>query len=330
MDTLVSPDPKALGSILKSGGLVIFPTETVYGIGASSENEEACLRIYQLKNRPSDNPLICHYDSIERIEFHCVLSPLGRKLLETFSPGPLTLVLRKKNRNLFPKELNTVAVRIPKPEVVRNMIQYAGGVVSAPSANLSGRPSLTRLEDIKFYFLGKVDGILVAPDPEIGIESTVLDLTSDDPVFLRPGTIEFGDLQTLIPNLRRIPSLAEREKNEVSPLSPGLKYKHYSPKAKIILCSREEFVAKVQGNDSEVISGKKWGAIGFSILENSVSSSKGIRFVDSYAEYTKELYAFFESCDKMELDLIFCEVPIEERGTEGLRNRLFKAAEKLS
>ncbi|MCU0825091.1 MAG: L-threonylcarbamoyladenylate synthase [Leptospira sp.] len=328
MDTQLSPDPLVLGSILRSGGIVIFPTETVYGIGANSLIPESCLKIYEIKNRPMDNPLICHFDSIERIEEFCELGGLGRSLLEKFSPGPLTLVLRKKVRDIFPFNIPTLACRIPKYKKVREMISFAGGLVSAPSANLSGRPSLTRLDDVRFYFEGKVDGILLDEEPEIGIESTVLDLTAESPVLLRPGSIEKEEILQLTHVLDGYNFLKGVTETS-APKSPGLKYRHYSPTADLILGSYEEIRKKL----IEFIAGRKsqlkFAWIGF--LPPGIPTAEGLIFskeVSSNHEYRSELYAFFEACDRLGIQRIFCEIPKPGPGYEGLWNRLEKAKSK--
>ncbi|TGN09920.1 L-threonylcarbamoyladenylate synthase [Leptospira bandrabouensis] len=345
MKTLISSDVRLLANLIQEGKVVIFPTETVYGIGASTKNEAACLRVYEIKGRPKDNPLIAHFPSIEAIEESCVLGNLGRKLLEKFSPGPLTLILPKKDKSLFPKELDTLAVRIPKNPVIREWIRLTGGPVSAPSANLSGRPSLTKLTDVVRYFEGKVDGILIEEEPSFGIESTVVSLVGEHPTLLRPGSIESEELKTLLPDLV-VPNLFETlPVLSVShvPLSPGTKYKHYAPSAQVILASRDEFIHSLEvGFDP-----KDTAWIGFSIADKlgkgnlfsetkeAVAKSKeGLSKFDHFSlvstneEYASKLYAFFEACDLSKIQTIICETPKLGRGWEGLRNRLEKASRR--
>lgn len=345
MKTLISSDVSLLANLIQEGKVVIFPTETVYGIGASTRSEEACLRVYEIKGRPRDNPLIAHFHSIESIEEVCVLGELGRKLLEKFSPGPLTLILPKKDKSLFPKELDTLAVRIPKNPVIREWIRQTGGPVSAPSANLSGRPSLTKLTDVVRYFEGKVDGILIAEEPSFGIESTVVSLVGEHPTLLRPGSIESEELKTILPNLI-IPSPFETSPVlSVShvPLSPGTKYKHYAPSAQVVLASREEFIHSLEvGFDP-----KETAWIGFSFPEkvrkgnlfsktNETVAKKReehsefdhFSLVSTNEEYASKLYAFFEVCDLAKIQTIICEAPKLGRGWEGLRNRLEKASRR--
>ncbi|TGK78271.1 threonylcarbamoyl-AMP synthase [Leptospira noumeaensis] len=345
MKTLISSDVRLLANLIQEGKVVIFPTETVYGIGASTKNEAACLRVYEIKGRPKDNPLIAHFHSIESIEEVCTLSEIGKKLLEKFSPGPLTLILPKKDKSLFPKDLETLAVRIPKNPEIREWIRLTGGPVSAPSANLSGRPSLTKLADVVRYFDGKVEGILIAEEPSYGIESTVVSLVGEHPSLLRPGSIESEELKTLLPDLV-VPNPFESSPTlsmSSVPLSPGTKYKHYAPSAQVILASTEEFIYSLEtGFDS-----KDTAWIGFSFSQKalngklaqntektSTKEEEGFSEFDHFSivstneEYASKLYAFFESCDLSKIQTIICEAPKLGQGWEGLRNRLEKAALK--
>ncbi|EOQ97930.1 tRNA threonylcarbamoyl adenosine modification protein, Sua5/YciO/YrdC/YwlC family [Leptospira wolbachii serovar Codice str. CDC] len=333
MKTLISSDVRLLANLIQEGKVVIFPTETVYGIGASTKSELACLRVYEIKGRPKDNPLIAHFHSIESIAAVCELGEVGRALLERFSPGPLTLILPKKDKSLFPKDLDTLAVRIPKSPVVREWIELSGGPISAPSANLSGRPSLTKLSDVLRYFDRVVDGILVAEEPSFGIESTVVSLVGMHPTLLRPGSIESRELLKLLPDLR-IPELTSKNENQAVPLSPGTKYKHYAPTARVILASTEEFIESFK----TMFQSKSMAWIGYSLKGNEPDAFKegfgkqsfgdDDRFclVSSNEDYASKLYAFFESCDMSGVQSIFCEVPKPGFGEEGLRNRLEKAA----
>lgn len=332
MKTLISSDVRLLANLIQEGKVVIFPTETVYGIGASTRLESACLRVYEIKGRPKDNPLIAHFHSIDSIAAVCELGEVGRALLERFSPGPLTLILPKKDKSLFPKELDTLAVRIPKNPVVREWIELSGGPVSAPSANLSGRPSLTKLSDVLRYFDGVVDGILIAEEPSFGIESTVVSLVGKTPALLRPGSIESTELLKILPELW-IPGPGPQKETGSVPLSPGTKYKHYAPTARVILASKEEFEFSLKTMNES----KSTAWIGFSFEEIVLNEGKKLGnlhpifksdrfcFVSSNEDYASKLYAFFESCDFAGIDTIFCEVPKLGKGEEGLRNRLEKA-----
>ncbi|ABZ94293.1 Translation factor, SUA5 family [Leptospira biflexa serovar Patoc strain 'Patoc 1 (Ames)'] len=333
MKTLISSDVRLLADLIRKGGVVVFPTETVFGIGAASDNEDACLRIYQIKGRPSDNPLIAHFSSIDAIKKVCYVNEVANQLLCEFSPGPFTLVLPKTDPKIFPKQLPTLAVRIPKNPVIREWIEACGSPISAPSANLSGRPSLTRMTDVVRYFDGIVDGILIAEEPNLGIESTVLGLTTEVPVLLRPGSIESQALRRFLPNLvipneiKSKDSKSEDSKTNQSfvPLSPGMKYKHYAPNAKVVLLETEIFLSTFskQGMDP------KFAWIGFSFGSKTLPEVLGgnrVLCVANNIDYMAKLYAFFESCDLEGYNRIYCEMPREEEGREGLLNRLEKAA----
>ncbi|PJZ45334.1 L-threonylcarbamoyladenylate synthase [Leptospira brenneri] len=334
MKALISSDVRLLANLIQEGKVVVFPTETVYGIGASTKLEASCLRVYEIKGRPKDNPLIAHFHSIESVAGACALGEIGRKLLEKFSPGPLTLILPKKDKFLFPKDLDTLAVRIPRNPVIREWIELSGGPISAPSANLSGRPSLTKLTDVVRYFGETVDAIFQAEEPSFGIESTVVSLFGDRPTLLRPGSIESEELLTVIPDLL-IPDSFSKKNTSIVPLSPGTKYKHYAPTAKVTLLSSEEFSFSLKttiqletnawiGFSFEEIDS---GGLKIATKEKSFGEYSRICSVSSNEDYASKLYAFFEVCDQMGMKDIFCEVPRPGKGEEGLRNRLEKAKE---
>lgn len=314
--TLVTDDTTILGRIIARGGIVVFPTETVYGIGASSTNPEACQRIYQIKNRPLDNPLIAHFDSLEQIEKYCYLPDFAIQLLKRFSPGPLTLVLRKKVDSIFTLGLDTLAVRIPAHEGCLNLIRAAGVPVSAPSANPSGKPSFTRERDVLSYFMGKVDGILKSTEPVIGIESTVIDLTREVPVLLRPGEISKKDLLDVLPRLVGL----QDWNTETIVRSPGMKYRHYSPDAKVILLKETEFRSVWERNQNNETS----AFIGFGIdVKKSVD-----RNISNNKDYMRKLYSFFIDADKAGSAVCYCQEPIADKYYDALLNRLSKAESK--
>ena len=244
MNTLIfeieeaAPDAEKLQScaaLLRKGGTVVFPTETVYGLGANGLSPEAIEKIYIAKGRPSDNPLILHVYGIEDIhplvrEIH----PWGELLMEAFWPGPLTLILKKSE--LVPLEatggLDTVAVRMPSHPVARELIKLTGLPIVAPSANLSGKPSPTQGAHVLKDLYGRVDGILLAGNSQVGIESTVVDLTVDPPMILRPGGVTLEMLQQVVPQV--VADLGLRCK-DLRPKSPGMKYTHYAPRAEVTL-----------------------------------------------------------------------------------------------
>ena len=254
METLIL-DPtdeniEKAAKILADGGLVAFPTETVYGLGADALNEDAVKRVYEAKGRPSDNPMIVHISRASDIgQMTRMLSPVIVDLIDNFWPGPLTLVVKKRDE--IPKTttggLDTVAVRMPDNETARKLINLAGVPVAAPSANLSGRPSPTTYEHVVEDLDGKVDVILKGEPCRVGIESTVLDVTGETPMILRPGILTAEQIEAAIGRkvqidpaaLRTAEEMKEiaagRKADDVIPKAPGMKYKHYAPKADMLI-----------------------------------------------------------------------------------------------
>ena len=226
---------KRAGEILRSGGLVAFPTETVYGLGANGLDGEACKGIYLAKGRPSDNPLILHVANRAMIgEIAAEITPLAEKLLAAFCPGPITLILKRKD--IVPDDitggLDTVGIRMPENDVARAMIKAAGGPVAAPSANLSGRPSPTTAEAVRSDLEGRLPLILDGGPCEFGVESTIVDCTGDTAVILRPGAITEEMLAEVAGEVKIDPALVGKN---VTPKAPGMKYRHYAPKAPLTL-----------------------------------------------------------------------------------------------
>ena len=231
--------------ILKGGGLVAFPTETVYGLGGNGLDKEAAKKIYAAKGRPSDNPLILHVSSIEEVyPLVKALPEKAKKLMEAFWPGPLTLVLPKSD--LVPKEstggLETVALRSPENALTLDLIRACGFPIAGPSANLSGRPSPTEASHVFEDLGGRIEGILEDGAVGIGVESTIVDLSEDCPTLLRPGAITIEDLEEVLGEKVAIdPTLLGKSMAEgFTPKAPGMKYRHYAPKAEMILFKKKE------------------------------------------------------------------------------------------
>lgn len=223
--------------LIKNGETVVFPTETVYGLGADATNPEAVIKIFQAKNRPADNPLIVHVASLSMIEeVSSNFNEMAKTVAKHFMPGPITLVLKKAAHipDAVTAGLSTVGVRFPKHPVARELITKAGTPIAAPSANISGTVSATTFSDVYRDLDGRVGGMICGDDCEFGIESTVLDVTGDVPVILRPGSITLEMLQKVIPSTCLHPSLVAGTE-EKRPASPGMKYTHYSPKAEVFL-----------------------------------------------------------------------------------------------
>lgn len=229
-------DPEVMekaGGILKSGGLVAFPTETVYGLGANALDEEAAKKIYAAKGRPSDNPLIVHIADMEHLpEIVKHVPEAAKKLADAFWPGPLTMIFDKSDCVPYGTTggLNTVAVRMPSDSIAQELIRRGGGYVAAPSANTSGRPSPTTAQHVYEDMNGRIPLILDGGSVEIGLESTIVDLTSETPAILRPGYISLEMVQAVIGEAEVDRGLIASDSG-IRPKAPGMKYRHYAPKA---------------------------------------------------------------------------------------------------
>ena len=227
------------GKILERGGLVAFPTETVYGLGANALNEEAARKTYEAKGRPSDNPLIVHIADIQALDEIVESIPeRAKSIAEKFWPGPLTLIFEKSG--VVPLGttggLQTVAVRMPEDEIARALIRAGGGYVSAPSANVSGRPSPTSAEHVAEDLDGKIDMIIDGGNVDIGVESTIVDMTVEPPMILRPGAITKEMLEEVIGEVA-VDRTTLSETSDAAPKAPGMKYRHYAPKAQLVIVS---------------------------------------------------------------------------------------------
>lgn len=318
-------------SMLASGKTVIFPTETVYGLGANALDEEAAAKIYQAKGRPSDNPLLVHvadkedvYDLVENIDNRAKL------LMDRFWPGPLTIVFKKKD--IIPDRtsggLDTVAIRMPSDQVARDLIRQAGVPIAAPSANISGRPSPTKPEHIIRDMDGRVDGILVGGSCNYGVESTIVDLSNDVAMVLRPGSITLEMLGEVLGQVDLDPSLKNKDDN-IKAKAPGMKYKHYSPRAQVYIVragDQEDFARRV---DELCLDNAKKGLKTGVMTRSSDQHPYQAQVFDlgeSDADVAKNLFDSLISLDRESIDIAY--VPyFEERGIGvAIMNRLKKAA----
>lgn len=224
-----SPQLKQAAALLRRGELVAFPTETVYGLGADGTSEQAVATIFQAKGRPSDNPLIIHLAEIKQVyDWVESISPLTEKLMHTFWPGPLTMVMKHNDRlaSKVTAGLSTVAIRIPAHPIARALIQLADLPIAAPSANRSGRPSPTRAEHVWSDLQGRISVLIDGGSAEVGMESTVIDVTGESPILLRPGGLSVEAIEHTIGVLKIDPAL---QRASQQPRSPGMKYRHYAP-----------------------------------------------------------------------------------------------------
>ena len=245
MNTLLlsatAPDtPRLAAQIIKDGGLVALPTETVYGLGADGLNPEAVAKIFEAKGRPQDNPLILHVTGAEQIELFCHDIPQSAyDLAEAFWPGPLTMVLPA--RSIVPKSttagLPTVAIRCPDNQVTREIIRLAGVPIAAPSANISGKPSTTTAEHVLHDHNGKIEAIVDGGPCRVGVESTIVDLTEDRPRLLRPGGITPEQLREILGDLVVDKAVTAQIDKDAVVKAPGMKYRHYAPQCQVLIVS---------------------------------------------------------------------------------------------
>ena len=235
---------KVICNLIKNGELVIFPTETVYGIGANALDKDAVSKIFVAKGRPADNPLIVHIADKRDIEKYVrEITPVEQKLIDTFMPGPFTLILPKKDiiPDIVSGGLDTIGIRMPSNVIARGIISFSGVPIAAPSANVSGRPSGTSIEDIRKELEGRVSAIIDGGETEIGLESTVVKVIHEIPVILRPGKITDKDIIDAVGIAKYDNKIFEKVTEEQIVESPGMKYKHYAPntKCKMVYCEDE-------------------------------------------------------------------------------------------
>ena len=313
MKTVLTRSPTEAARFIRRGGTVAFPTETVYGLGANIFDERAIAKIFEAKRRPADNPLIAHVGRFDQIETLVrEITPNAEKLIRAFFPAPLTLVLPKSERvpPAATAGLETIGVRMPRSRLAQEFLKACDTPVAAPSANISGRPSPTGWQAVYEDLNGRIDCILQGEMTEIGLESTVVDCTSEIPLVLRSGAVTLEQLQSVIPETR----LYEMPAGE-PPKSPGLKHKHYSPRARVFL------IGNVGGQKGRIDNAAFIG------LREPYEEFDLVKVCSSVEEYAREVFAFFREADARNLEMIFCQ-KVEEKGIGlALMDRLRRAAE---
>lgn len=321
------------GEILRKGGLVAFPTETVYGLGGDGLNAGSSKKIYAAKGRPSDNPLIIHIADLESLEkIVKSVPPKARLLAEKFWPGPLTMIFSKSSRVPYETTggLESVAVRMPSHPVALAIIREGGGYIAAPSANTSGRPSPTRAEHVCEDLTGKIDMIVDGGAVGIGLESTIVDFTEEVPVILRPGYINQEMIQEVIGPVRMDRGLLITEE-KVRPKAPGMKYRHYAPKAQLTIVqgSSSQVTAYINAQcEKAVREGKKPGVIAADETVSAYRGAvvKGIGARNDEEEIARNLFAVLREFDEEDTDILFSEAFDTPRMGQAIMNRLLKAA----
>lgn len=321
------------GRIIRDGGLVAFPTETVYGLGGDALNKESSRKIYEAKGRPSDNPLIIHISNMDDLKPIVEEIPEDvYRLAEAFWPGPLTIIMKKSA--MVPKEttggLDTVAVRMPSHPVARKFIEYAGGYVAAPSANVSGRPSPTRAKYVIEDMTGRIDMILDGDGIDIGLESTIVDMTGEVPMILRPGYITLDMLQKVLDQVDTDKTILDINCKE-PPKAPGMRYRHYAPKGQLTIVEGDvgRTIEKINELTRQAhIKGEKVGIIGTeeTRMKYQGDSIKSVGKRRDEEAIARTLYAILREFDDEDVTVIYSESFSECSMGQAIMNRLLKAA----
>lgn len=320
--------------VLRQGGTVAFPTETVYGLGANALDEEAVKKIFEAKGRPSDNPLIVHIANIEDLnELVREIPPKAQILMEKIWPGPLTMVLKKSDKvpHVITAGLDTVAIRMPSHPIAKALIEIAKVPVAAPSANLSGKPSPTQPDHVIKDLKGKVDVIVSGGNCEVGLESTVVDVTTNIPTILRPGGVTKEQLEALLGEVQVDAAIEEDGQKHLTPKAPGMKYTHYAPQApvRIVEGTVEDMVATINQLKKEKENrGLKVGIMATDETkdqyQNGVILSMGSR--KNVASIGANLFAVLRQFDEKGVDIILAESVEQKSLGHAVMNRMIKAA----
>jgi len=312
VQTVYTTDPVKAAEFLKGGGIVAFPTETVYGLGAGVFNAAAVAKIFEAKQRPTDNPLIAHISSVSQIgSLAAETTATAEKLIASFFPGPLTIVLRKMPQvpETATAGLDTIGIRMPSFELAHRFLSACETPVVAPSANLSGRPSPTTWQAVAEDLDGRIDCVLQGDATDIGLESTVVDCTSSIPMILRSGSVSIELLRTIVSET----SYYDTPESQV-PRSPGVHHKHYTPRAKVVIAND---VGEIESVHSAAFIG----------LTQRSERFQREQICSTVEKYAHSLYEFFRECDRLGIETIYCE-RVEETGIgTALMDRIRRAAD---
>lgn len=319
------------GDVIRQGGLVVFPTETVYGLGGDATNADSARAIYAAKGRPADNPLIIHIAEPSHAARYTYTSDVYDRLAAAFMPGPLTVIL--PSRPIIPKEvragLDTVAVRCPSHPVANALIRAAGVPIAAPSANLSGKPSPTCISDVMDDLIGRVDIMIDGGESEVGLESTIVKVEADGSLLLlRPGAVTLSDLACVSDRITVAPAVTAKLAAGEKVLSPGMKYRHYAPDAPVTLLhgDAERILAFLRAQE---------GRIAVLAYDEDVTALRAaLAGQDIYAfgargdlaEQAHRLFHLLRDMDKRHYDAIFAPLPTREGLGLALYNRMIRAA----
>ena len=333
-ESIKEQEIKQAAEEIKKGNLVLFPTETVYGIGANALDEKAVKKIFEAKGRASDNPLIVHVSSLAMVEDIVEkIGDLEKKLIETFWPGPLTIIFKRKSRQIIPNivtaNLDTVGIRMPSNQIARKLIEYANVPIAAPSANISGKPSGTKIEDIIDELDGKVSYILDGGQTQVGLESTVIRVEEDSILILRPGKITKEQLEKVAKEVKIDKHVLQEVNSNETVTSPGMKYRHYAPNTKcMMVCGNES--KKVIEKINELINQTKQDKKKVLVLARKehlpyLETDKKWNMGDNLEEIAKNIFTLLRKVDKEQVDLVIIE-GVEKQGLGlAIYNRLIRA-----
>ncbi|MBQ6408124.1 MAG: threonylcarbamoyl-AMP synthase [Butyrivibrio sp.] len=333
IDEKAGEELRKAGEIIKEGGLVAFPTETVYGLGGDALNPDSSKKIYAAKGRPSDNPLIVHVYRFEDVEKIVEDVPeAARKLARAFWPGPLTMIMNKNDKVPYETTggLDTVAIRMPNNEIALKLIEQSGGYIAAPSANTSGRPSPTLARYCIEDLTGKIEMIIDGGQVGIGLESTIVDLTSEVPMILRPGYITADMLKDVLGEISIDRTIIDSSSTQ-RPKAPGMKYRHYAPKGQLTIVqgSQDKVVEYINTMTKKaVLNGKRVGVIGTDSTRNLYDAEvvKSVGSRDDEKTIAHELFKVLREFDDENIDVMFSESFDENGIGQAIMNRLLKAA----
>ncbi len=315
--------------VLRNGGLVVFPTETVYGLGGDATSADSSRKIYEAKGRPSDNPLIIHIAHPDDARRYAVTCPCYERLAKAFMPGPLTVILPR--RDIIPTEttggLDTVAVRCPSHPIAHALIQEAGVAIAAPSANRSGKPSPTCASHVIDDMDDRVDMILDGGECDIGLESTIVKIEDEDTItLLRPGAITYDALCMVVANVNVAAAVSERLGENERPLSPGMKYRHYAPDAPLVLLEGhpEDVLAYLEQEQNRI----RCAILCYDEEINALSSASlhPVGKADDLASHARLLFRNLREADCSGPDVIYAHLPPKEGLGLALYNRMIRAA----
>ena len=318
------------GQIIKQGGLVLFPTETVYGLGANGLDEKAVEKIYKAKGRKSDNPLILHISNYEMLpQIAQNITELEEKLMQAFWPGPFTIILERTEvvPNIVTAGLDTVGVRRPSGEIAKKLIEYSGVPIAAPSANISGRPSGTNVQDIYDELKDKVDFIIDGGETEVGLESTVVRVINGVPHILRPGKITAEQIKQVAGTVQIDRHILNKTENGQTILSPGMKYRHYAPNAKCVLIYSKENNKLIEKIKEIANQYKNPLIIANTNTIKQLSEFNTIDIGVTLEDISKNIFTALRKVDRENPDIVIIEGVEKEGLGLAIMNRLIRACE---